>query len=452
MMDLTKIETKLTAARTKLILDKPFLGALVLRLPMVAADKEWCATTATDARKFYYNAEFIDSLSMSQTQFMLAHEALHCALSHFARRQHRIQHRWDLACDYAINPLLMEDGLSPPPNIQFMPPYLGMTAEEIYPLIDENDNSETLDQHMYDQDNESGGGQQGRPPEDNEDSNQSQNGKPNQPSNSQNDEQQDGNKSQSGQSQTDGKNGQEGQPVEREGVEGNQDDQECKEGSEGESAPPPLSNQERETLDVQWQQRLAGAAQQAMQSGKMGGTMARLIDHLLQPRLPWRMLLARYMTAVARDDFSYMRPSRREGSAILPSLKSSQIDIAVAFDTSGSIKSKETDEFLSEIAALKGQMRARITLIPCDSAISHGGPWVYEPWEDFDFPDQITGGGGTDFRPVFEWIEQRSIKPELLVYFTDAEGKFPEHEPNYPVIWLVKGKTKTPWGQRVQLN
>ena len=35
---------------------------------------------------------------------------------------------------------------------------------------------------------------------------------------------------------------------------------------------------------------------------------------------------------------------------------------------------------------------------------------------------------------------------------TDAEGRFPQHEPNYPVIWLVKGKEKVPWGQRVQLN
>ena len=114
--------------------------------------------------------------------------------------------------------------------------------------------------------------------------------------------------------------------------------------------PSQLSNDERETLEVQWQQRLAGAAQQAMQAGKMGGSMARLIDHLLQPRLPWRMLLARYMTAMARDDFSYMRPSRREGDAILPSLKSSQIEIVVAIDTSGSIRENEMDEFLSEVS------------------------------------------------------------------------------------------------------
>ena len=75
---------KLAAARTRLILDKPFLGALVLRLPLKPA--KWCRTTATDARALYFNPDWIDSLNASQVQFALAHEALHCALGHFARR------------------------------------------------------------------------------------------------------------------------------------------------------------------------------------------------------------------------------------------------------------------------------------------------------------------------------------------------------------------------------
>jgi predicted metal-dependent peptidase len=112
--DLGAIETKLASARTRLILDKPFLGALVLRLPMKQADPGWCPTTATDARAFYYNPEFISALTLDETQFMLAHEALHCALSHFARRQHRVKHKWDLACDYAINPLLIDVALVHP--------------------------------------------------------------------------------------------------------------------------------------------------------------------------------------------------------------------------------------------------------------------------------------------------------------------------------------------------
>lgn len=406
-----RIETKLAAARTKLILDKPFLGALVMRLPMQAANPDWCPATATDARKFYYNPEFIDQLSLDETQFMLAHEALHCALSHFARRQHRSKLHWDMACDYAINPLLIGDGLKAPPGSLRLPQFDGMTAEEIYPCLDEKNDEKPLDNHVYDQDNTKGSGS--------------------------------------------GKTKQEMAPKEPQKQTENQgEDNDNPQRSSGGAAtqPDPLSPDEAETLNIQWQQRLAGAAQQAMQVGKLDGAMARMVDHLLQPQLPWRLLLARYMTAVARDDFSYMRPSRREGEFILPSLRSNQVELVVALDTSGSIQDREMGEFLAEINALKGQMRARLTLLACDSAIAEGAPWVYEAWEAFELPAKITGGGGTSFEPVFEWLSQQGLSPDLLVYFTDAQGAFPKQEPQYPVIWLVKGKQKTPWGQRIQLN
>ena len=411
------VELKLSAARTRLILDKPFLGALVLRLPMVEGDPAWCHTTATDARAFYYNREFIEALSLDHVQFMLAHEALHCALSHFARRLHRVKHRWDVACDHAINPLLVEDGLRAPPGTLLLDEFKGMTAEEIYPYIQDDTEEETIDDHAYDG---AEGGQQGSdnkpnpPPRDERESGKSEN-KP---------EQGQGDGAQSGpdESQT------------------------------GAARPPPLSTTEREQLSVQWQERMAGAAQLALQAGKLSGSLARLVDHLLQPQLPWRMLLARYLTAIARDDYSYLRPSRREGAAILPSLRSSHIDITVALDVSGSIKEDELNEFLAEVNAIKGQIQAGITLHACDDKLAHDGPWRSEPWEEIRLPRSFPGGGGTDFRPVFDWLENLDRHPDLLVYFTDALGEFPGREPVYPVLWLVKGKATVPWGQRVQLN
>ncbi|MCB2261377.1 MAG: VWA-like domain-containing protein [Candidatus Thiosymbion ectosymbiont of Robbea hypermnestra] len=418
-IDNQAIETKLAAARTRLILDKPFLGALVLRLPMHAADPAWCSTTATDARAFYYNPEYIQQLSIEQTQFMLAHEALHCALSHFARRRHRVRHKWDLACDYAINPLLIDDGLSPPPEALHVPMYQGMTAEEIYPLIEDNDHSQTLDTHAYDRDNQSRGNNSGLREDKLPDRSPPSNPTP------------------------DGESGGGTQPQVR---------SEPAAGGGGVSEPAPLDPSERETLEVQWQQRLAGAAQQALQAGKLGGELARMIDHLLQPQLPWRMLLARYMTATARDDYSYQRPSRREGDFILPTLRSHQLELVIALDTSGSIKDREMEEFIAEIDALKGQIQARVTLLPCDARLCPGAPWLFEPWETFTRPEKIQGGGGTSFRPVFDWIERADRHPDLLVYLTDAAGDFPPAEPPYPVIWLVKGRAKIPWGQRIQLN
>jgi predicted metal-dependent peptidase len=398
-----EIETKLSAARTRLILDRPFLGALVLRLPMKATAPERCKSIGTDVRALYYNPEYIKALSLEQTQFVLAHEALHCALSHFARRQHRVKQRWDIACDLAINPLLIKDGLKPPPGVLLQSGFEGMMAEEIYPYITDDMQDETHDDHFYNEDNKSGGSGGGHP----QDIDEQGGGRPEE--------------SESGAGQT---------------------------GAE----PQPLTETEREQLSVQWRQRLAGAAQQAMQAGKLGATMARLVEHLLQPQLPWRMLLARYMTAVARDDYSYQRPSRREGDAILPTLRSTQVDVVVVLDTSGSVNDQEMQEFVSEINAIKGQMRARLTLHACDAELCDNGPWVFEPWEEFSMPEDIYGRGGTRFTPVFDWLEREGRNPDLLVYFTDAEGEFPKSEPGFPVLWLVKGRGRVPWGQRIQLN
>jgi predicted metal-dependent peptidase len=435
-IDLQAIEDKLTAARTKLILDKPFLGALVLRLPLQAANPAWCPTTGTDARKFYYNPEYIQELRPDEAQFVLAHEALHCALSHFARRVHRVKHRWDLACDYAINPILIDDGLKPPPGILKMKEYVGMSAEEIYPLIDDNDMSETLDQHLYDkEDNPAEGSRDtSENPLDNREG-QGESPKETPPSLPLSGEEQRG-ALPSCPSPDKGRLG---------GVSSDE--------SQQETAPPPLTPQEAEDLSTQWQQRLAGAAQQAQQAGKLSGVMKRLVEELLQPRLPWRTLLAHYMTAVARDDYSYTRPSsRRGGPAIFPSLKSHQINAVVALDVSGSVSERELQDCLSEINAIKGQVRAAVTLMACDSAVVEGFPCRFEPWEEATLPQQMPGGGTTDFRPVFDWISTQDQQPDILVYFTDAQGYFPPTAPNFPVIWLVKGKSPVPWGTRVQLN
>lgn len=431
-LDLKAIENKLVAARTKLILDKPFLGALVLRLPLQAANPAWCPTTGTDARKFYYNPEYVQELRTDEAQFVLAHEALHCALSHFARRQHRVKHRWDLACDYAINPILLEDGLKPPPGMIMMKEYVGMSAEEIYPLLDDNDMTETMDQHLYDkEDNPSeGSSDKSENPLDNRDKQE----EPPPPQDS----------------EPDSSNS----PQQGEESKGSGQQQEFDEAAVGgEPPPPPLSQQEADDLSVQWQQRLAGAAQQAQQAGKLSGVLKRLVEELLQPRLPWRTLLAHYMTAVARDDYSYTRPSSRRGDpAIFPTLKSHQINAVVALDVSGSVTDKELLDCLSEINAIKGQVRAAVTLLACDSEVVEGFPRRFEPWEEATLPQDMPGGGSTDFRPVFEWTQRQDQQPDILVYFTDAQGFFPKQQPNFPVIWLVKGRGKVPWGTRVQLN
>ncbi len=404
MLDDKTVQTKLAAARTRLILDKPFLGALVLRMPLEMGNPAWCKTTTTDAKKIYFNFEYIHALHSSETQFVLAKQALHCAFSHFARRGHRIKHRWELACDYAINPLLIEEGFIAPPGTLIEDSFSGMTAEEIYRCLQDKDDGDQDSSN-----NEEEGNDESSDPTDSENEDPS------------NDKQNQNNSRDPG--------------------------------IEGSPKPAELSQKEIDDLTVQWQQRLAGAAQQAQQAGKLGASMARMIEFMLQPKLPWRSLLAKHMTATARDDYNYSRPSSRRGDpSIFPSLRSSQVNMVVAVDVSGSIDDDEMKEFLSEINAIKGQLRARISLLACDAELAKGSPWIYESWEEFHLPKTFTGGGGTDFRPVFDWVEQQDQAPELLVYFSDCMGSFPGYTPHYPVIWLVKGREKAPFGQRIQLN
>ena len=419
--DIAHLETKLAAARTRLILEKPFLGALVMHLPLKASDPKWCKTTATDARAFYYNPGYIARLTLEQTQFALAHEAMHCALSHFNRRGHRLKHRWDVACDYAVNMILDEERMQPPDEAIMNAAYRGLTAEEIYPVLHEDPPEETQDMHLFDSD----------PPPDGEE------GEP---------QEQDSDQGKGDQRNEDPAEGQGDQPEEPQDA-GNAPE----ESGETQEAPPPPP-MDTDKLDEQWKSRLAAAAQAARQAGKLSQSMMRLVDDLLSPQLPWRALLARYMMNAARDDYSFQRTSRREGDALMPRLYSQSVKVVVAMDTSGSVTREELQEFLSEIDALKAQVRADVTLHACDDKMDPAGPWRYAMWEGMTLPAEISGGGGTDFRPVFEWVEQDRLDPDLLVYFTDAQGSFPQREPPYPVIWLVKGKSRVSFGERIQLN
>lgn len=425
-MDSSSIRTKLGAARTRLILERPFIGALVMHLPLRPADASWCESTATDARAIYYNPGHVAGLTLADTQFALAHEAVHCALGHFARRQHRDRKRWDIACDHAANLLLAADGLRPPPHALANPDFQGLSAEEIYPLIPPDSPERTIDRHLFE---DRGGGDRAA------------SGSARAPARPA------GHEARSG-AVASSHDGSDPRPDSWDDA-GN----ERRHSAEPAELPPAAAATEnREDLARQWRSRIVSAAQQARRAGRLADSWLRLVDGLIHPQLPWRMLLARYLVRAARDDYSFQRPSRREGDALLPRLASDQVDLVVALDTSGSIGPGELAHFASEINALKGQIRARVTVQACDERLDPRGPWQFEPWENIVLPREIGGGGGTRFVPVFDWVAAAQQRPDLLLYFTDAQGEFPRHAPGYPVVWLVKGRGKVPWGERIQLN
>jgi predicted metal-dependent peptidase len=391
---------KLAAARTRLALERPFLGALVMHLPLVAS--ETVRTIGTDARAIYFNARFIDGLAFAATQFVLAHEALHCALGHFHRGRGRLRARWDRACDYCVNQLLADDGLTPPPGALLKPAFRGMAAEEIYAVLDDGEPGAPLDEHFF-------GGVPAAGPA--------------------------AALAEAGWTPNESLADEAFLAAHRDGFD---------------EIAARASTLER--LDAAWQDRLASAASEAAQAGRLGAAFRAACDRLVQPRLPWRALLARFLMTAARDDYSFQRPGRRSDTAMLPGLASATADLVVAVDTSGSIGGEALSEFLGEIDALKGQLGARVALLACDAALAPESPWRFEAWEPIELPPDLAGGGGTRFTPVFEWIDDQAMRPDALLYFTDAQGEFPPQAPDYPVLWLVKGNAPVPWGERVQLN
>jgi len=127
-------EQKLTKAKTTLVLDQPFFGFLLMsKLQFVKRDE--IPTMATDGRKVYYNSAFVDSLPMKQLVGVLAHEVMHLALCHHTRRNAREMTKWNVACDFAINPLLKTSGFELPSGILDDPKFKDKYSEEIYSML-----------------------------------------------------------------------------------------------------------------------------------------------------------------------------------------------------------------------------------------------------------------------------------------------------------------------------
>lgn len=125
---------------------QPFFGALYLYLKRVETHS--IGTMAVDGKRLYWNPDFVATLGNAELLGVLAHETLHCALAHFARRQERSPRKWNQAADFAINLELIAAGFSLPQLIQpygrgnpvpicLDETYEGLTAEEIYNRLPE---------------------------------------------------------------------------------------------------------------------------------------------------------------------------------------------------------------------------------------------------------------------------------------------------------------------------
>ena len=125
-----QLERKLQTARSHALLDHPFFGTLLCPMEMkVNNDIE---TFATNGVSIYYNEEYAESLTTELTMGVLLHEVMHPAFFHVTRRGTRNPTIWNMACDYAINPLLIKYGLKLPEGALIDEKYDDWSADAIY--------------------------------------------------------------------------------------------------------------------------------------------------------------------------------------------------------------------------------------------------------------------------------------------------------------------------------
>lgn len=129
---------KIARSKVRLMLDKlskgwGFYASVLYQMPMV--EKSSLPTMATDGKSIFYNAEFTDALSEAELDGVKVHEAYHRILKHHLRMGKRDAELWNIACDYAINPIIIQSGLVLPEGALIDAKFKGMSAEKIYDLL-----------------------------------------------------------------------------------------------------------------------------------------------------------------------------------------------------------------------------------------------------------------------------------------------------------------------------
>ena len=179
--------------------------------------------------------------------------------------------------------------------------------------------------------------------------------------------------------------------------------------------------------------------------GSIPGALARLIDSILIPVLPWNVILHNYMDAYAKEDYSWAKPNRRYHDEYLPSMYSETIEnISVLIDASGSVSKDELQKFFTEIVSIKENMN------PQSFLIGSFDTQLYEPREFIELKEYtVQGGGGTYSAPIKEFIE--TYNPKILIIFTDMEMSFsPLKDIKFDdIIWINTGMkgTAAPMGR-----
>lgn len=364
---MSNLSNKISQAKSLLLLKYPFFGTLASKLELIQNDD--IQSFRSNGVKLEYNGEFLDLLETFEMETVLANGAMHAALSYESRKNNRSTWLWQLATDYAINDMLVENNLTMPHGANYSKRFSGMYAEEIYAHLKEDILRDELE---YEADNI--------------------------------------------------------EDIKRD--EANQD-----------------SILEEQLFDEFTKSLL----EEELQSGEKIESVNRFFKLKKDGKINWRDELKSALERFHKDNYTLMPPSKKllYKDIYLPSCISDRFKIVVAIDSSGSIDEVLLGEFIDELNYLTTTIQNyEITLLVCDDKIrSHQTFYSGDEVEVY-----VKGGGATDFRAVFEFIEQNMDDVKILLYFSDLKGFFPSYEPNYEVKWISKNIADIPFGSIIILE
>lgn len=395
---------KMVKARAALILDQRFFGSLALKLQL--KEDPTCDLMWTDGVSIGFNPEMVMQNSMDVVKGVICHEVFHCASNHHTRRNGRDASDWNVATDYTINHILVENGMKIHDGMLLDPNLKNKSADEIYNMV-----------HGKKKEQQNGGqGSQG--------------------------------------SSTQQQQGQQQGKGQGKGQQSKADPGGCGEVRDFPGETGTATEQELQQQDQEWKIAVAQAANQAKACGQLPGNLQELIKEMLEPQVPWREALQRFVEQISRNDYTYTRPNPRYigFGVVLPSLHNKELPpIDIWVDTSGSVSTEEKKQFAGEINDIRSHYNTTIRVIFCDTKVN--GVTIINPEDDFIELD-CKGGGGTKFSPAIAWSMQQEEHPACGIYLTDMDCYDFGPEPEFPVLWIqTQGMKKTaPFGEVIRMQ
>lgn len=184
-------------------------------------------------------------------------------------------------------------------------------------------------------------------------------------------------------------------------------------------------------------QIVSAVANEMRNAGELPGDVDNYINIKINKK-DWKLpLLMRLNSISLKSRLAYPNKRNLYNDYVLPRFyRIKKSEVVVSLDVSGSISENELSYFAGELLKLIKKDYIIKYCIMHDSKIQR--VITHEELENELKKGKIkvTGRGGTDFRPVFEYLAEHDCNPACLIMFTDCEGPFPNKPADYPVIAL----------------